>query len=81
MRPLSCRVPPRPEILPSDPPGSRDGDLSQRHAVADVLGEARCPLCRVPLVPRLDRDRIYFSCACPQWCYPPDREPGSAPAG
>jgi hypothetical protein len=43
---------------------SRREIINIRQAL-DVLGAARCPLCRVQLVARLGRAGPYFACGCP----------------
>lgn len=39
-------------------------EAKQRHAAAEVAGEARCPCCRMPLVARMGRDGPGFPCRC-----------------
>jgi hypothetical protein len=71
MRRLSHPPPRRPRkraaAPPPDSPGTRTLDHGQRHAAADVVGEARCPLCRAPLVARMGRGGPCFPCRCPGW--------------
>jgi hypothetical protein len=68
MRPLShclpnvqepCEVAINVEAVPG---GVREARL--RHDAADVVGEARCPCCRAPLVARMGRGGPYFHCLC-----------------
>jgi hypothetical protein len=68
MRHLRCRVPaarpPRANGAPIDPLGTRALDVQHCHAAADILGEARCPLCLVPLVARMGPQGPCFPCRC-----------------
>ncbi len=68
MRRLRCRAraarSSRAADAPADSPGTRAWDLQQCHAVAEILGEARCPLCRFPLVARMGPRGPYFPCRC-----------------
>lgn len=53
-------------------PWNSPGTLRQsRDRSAEELGVARCPLCRHPLVARLDRQGPYFFCQCPRRRPPP----------
>jgi hypothetical protein len=68
MRRLRCRAPaarpPRANGAPADPLGTHVPDMHQRQAVIDILGEARCPLCRMPLVARMGPFGPCFPCRC-----------------
>ena len=39
-------------------------DRKLRRDGSDDLGEAKCPLCKAPLVARLGKKGPYFHCAC-----------------
>jgi hypothetical protein len=43
---------------------SRAADHRQRQVAADIVGVARCPRCRTPLVARMSCRGPYFHCAC-----------------
>jgi hypothetical protein len=66
--PHPSSVPPRsrPEA-PADPPAR---ERQQRRAAEEVVGEARCPRCRVPLVARMGPAGPWFPCRCPGWRRP-----------
>jgi hypothetical protein len=46
-------------------------DRQQRHDIAEITGEARCPRCRTPLVARLGPRGPCFPCRCRGWRLPP----------
>jgi hypothetical protein len=70
MRRLSCRVPRTAARTGVDLPkltGSTVQEVRHRRDAADIVGDARCPCCRTPLVARMGRHGPYFPCRCPQW--------------
>jgi hypothetical protein len=67
MRPHPCRALSgrRPHESGHDPLAqARVTDGQQRQAAADIVGVARCPRCRAPLVARMGCRGPYFHCAC-----------------
>jgi hypothetical protein len=70
MRRLTCRAPRAAARAEADLASSPNGgvqEVRQRRDAADILGDARCPCCRTPLVARIGRHGPYFPCRCPQW--------------
>jgi hypothetical protein len=49
-------------------------EVRLRRAAADILGTARCPLCRHPLVARMQGGKPSFCCGCAR-----ARQPGDEP--
>ena len=79
MRPRLCRAPSarRPPETDRDPLAlSRIMDRQQRQGAADIVGVARCPLCRAPLVARMGCRGPYFHCACAESVSPYYERPG-----
>jgi hypothetical protein len=66
MRRLSHPFPdqPSPPGMPPDPPRP---ERRQRRSAEEVVGEARCPRCRMPLVARMGPTGPWFPCRCPGW--------------
>ncbi len=63
MREVSSRAAPEPSA-PAPPGPDPAPELLRRQAVADLLAEARCPVCRHRLVCRLARSGPIFVCLC-----------------
>jgi hypothetical protein len=49
---------------PSNRNPARVEQVRQRRAEAEILSEARCPVCRAPLIARIGRRGPYYFCLC-----------------
>jgi hypothetical protein len=62
MREVSAPAPPESSAAP--PPAVASADLLPRQAVADLLADARCPICRYRLTYRMTCEGPIFVCLC-----------------
>ena len=57
-----CHLDPRSAVASANKIPNRGG--SPRWDPSEVIGVARCPCCRTPLIARMGRQGPYFYCGC-----------------
>jgi hypothetical protein len=73
MRRASHHIPEPLRSRPEKPPEPPVRERQQRRDAEEVVGEARCPRCRMPLVARMGPQGPWFPCRCPGWRAPEAR--------
>ena len=64
MRPLTLHEQERSNDSENEVKPERSSDGRHQQPTADMVSEARCPLCRTPLFVRMDCLGPYFACLC-----------------